>query len=125
MTRSEILDFLEEYKKNNSEKYYIEQLGIFGSYARDEATSESDIDVVVKMTKPDMYALIGIKQDIEEYFKSKVDIVQIRERMNALLKSRIYKDAIYVWQRVSSWSIEKHDFVSKKSYRSIECKMFY
>lgn len=96
MTRSEILDFLKEYKEKNSERYYIEQLGVFGSFARDEATSESDIDIVVKMSRSDMFALIGIKQDIEEYFKSKVDIVQLRERMNTLLKSRIYKEAIYV-----------------------------
>ncbi len=96
MTRSEILDFLKEYKEKNREKYYIEQLGIFGSFAREEATPQSDIDIVVKMSKSDMYALVGIKQDIEEYFKSKVDIVQLRERMNALLKSRIYKEAIYV-----------------------------
>ncbi len=96
VSQNELLDFLKEYKAKNSEKYYIEQLGIFGSFARNEATPESDIDVVVKMSKPDMYALIGIKQDIENYFKSKVDIVQLRERMNALLKSRIYKEAIYV-----------------------------
>lgn len=96
VTRSELLDYLKAYKEQNSEKYYIEQLGVFGSFARDEATPESDIDIVVKMSKPDMYALIGIKQDIENYFKNKVDIVQLRERMNALLKSRIFKEAIYV-----------------------------
>ena len=96
MTKLEILNFLKEYKEKNREKYYIEQLGVFGSFARDEATPNSDIDIVVKMSKSDMFALIGIKQDIEKYFKSKVDIVQFRERMNTLLKSRISKEAIYV-----------------------------
>lgn len=36
------------------------------------------------------------QQDIEEYFKHHVDIVQIRDRMNSLLKIRIQRDAIYV-----------------------------
>ena len=96
MTQIEILTFLKDYKTNNSEKYYIEEIGIFGSFARDEATPKSDIDVVVKMKKSDLFALIKIKQDIEAFFKSNVDIVQFRERMNKLLKSRILKEAIYV-----------------------------
>jgi predicted nucleotidyltransferase len=40
--------------------------------------------------------LVAIKEDIEEYFKKHVDIIQIRERMNSLLRERIEKEAIYV-----------------------------
>lgn len=43
-----------------------------------------------------MFGLVAIKEDIEEYFKNHVDIVQIRDRMNSLLQKRIERDAIYV-----------------------------
>ena len=43
-----------------------------------------------------MFGLVAIKEDIEEYFHTKVDIVQLRDRMNTLLKQRIEKEAIYV-----------------------------
>jgi predicted nucleotidyltransferase len=43
-----------------------------------------------------MFGLVAIKEDIEEYFKKHVDIIQIRERMNSLLRERIEKEAIYV-----------------------------
>jgi len=39
---------------------------------------------------------IGIKQDLEEKFHRSVDIVRYRDRMNAFLKKRIDKEAVYV-----------------------------
>lgn len=96
LTQKDILNYLKTYKALKKDEYHIKRLGIFGSYARNEAREDSDIDIVVDLEKATMFGLIAIKQDIEEYFKSHVDIVQIRERMNKLLKNRIEKDAIYV-----------------------------
>ena len=71
------------------------RLGIFGSVARDQATQTSDIDVIVEMP-PDLFQLIGLKQDLEELLDRPVDIVRYREHMNRFLKERIDKEAIYV-----------------------------
>ncbi|RLA77039.1 MAG: nucleotidyltransferase [Epsilonproteobacteria bacterium] len=76
--------------------FIIHYLSLFGSYARGEANSESDIDIVVDLDKSTMFGLVAIKEDIEEYFKNHVDIVQIRDRMNSLLQKRIERNAIYV-----------------------------
>ena len=40
--------------------------------------------------------MIGIKQDLEETLHAKVDVISYREKMNAFLKNRIDKEAIYV-----------------------------
>lgn len=96
LTKEEILNYLKTYKTSKKDEYHIKRIGLFGSYARDEANESSDIDIVVDLEKATMFGLIGIKQDIEEYFKNHVDIVQIREKMNSLLKQRIERDAIYV-----------------------------
>lgn len=96
MTQKQILDYLRTHKKRFQELYNVNKIGLFGSYARDAATSESDIDIVVDLNKSTMFGLVAIKEDIEEYFKVHVDIVQLRERMNKLLKDRIEKEAIYV-----------------------------
>jgi len=58
----------------------------------------SDIDIVVELNKPDLFYLVDIKQDLEEKFHRPVDIVRYRDRMNAFLKKRIDKEAVYVWQ---------------------------
>jgi len=96
MTQKQILDYLIVHKDRFEKLYNLNKIGIFGSYARDEATPQSDIDIVVDLNKSTMFGLIAIKNDIEEYFKIHVDVVQIRDRMNSLLRERIEKEAIYV-----------------------------
>ena len=96
MKREEILEVLRRFKEGNEHKYRIRKIGVFGSVARGDMDVESDIDVVVVLEKQDLFNLIGIKQDLEEEFKTPVDIVSYRERMNDYLKRRIATEAVYV-----------------------------
>ena len=92
LTQQNILKYLTEHKQEFQEKYNIESIGLFGSYARDEANMASEIDILVSLQKTTLSAL----EDIELYFKTSVDIIQLRERMNEFLKKRIERDVIYV-----------------------------
>lgn len=96
MDREEIIQLLKVFKDENKNKYHIEKLGIFGSVAKNRMKKESDIDIVVNLTKQDLFELIGIKQDLEERLQYPIDIVSYRENMNSFLKKRIDEDAIYV-----------------------------
>ncbi len=96
MKRDEVIRFLRGFKDMNKDKYQIKRLGIFGSAARDTMNESGDIDVVVELTVPDMFMLIGIKQELEEQFHCHVDIIRYRANMNAFLKSRIDREALYV-----------------------------
>ena len=96
LNKQEVLTQLDEFKKKNKQKYHIVKLGLFGSLSRDEIHEDSDIDVVVELEKPRMFDLIGIKQELEEYFARSVDIVRIRENMNQFLRTRIEREAIFV-----------------------------
>jgi predicted nucleotidyltransferase len=96
MEKDEIIQALRNFIALNRDRYEIIRLGIFGSAARDNMNEESDIDVVVELGKPDLFYLVGIKQDLEEKFHRPVDIVRYRDRMNAFLKKRIDKEAVYV-----------------------------
>ena len=93
---SEILRVLEQYKKNYQDKYRFRKIGLFGSAARGTAGGESDIDIVIEQREPDLFLLGSIKTDLENELNSKVDIVRIRKGMNAFLKERIEREAIYV-----------------------------
>ena len=94
MNKTNILDYLKNHYQEFQEKYNIEQIGLFGSYARDEATEDSDIDIFVKMPGT-LGNYIGIKEDLEDAFKKEVDIIRMREQMNPYLQKRIIKDGIY------------------------------
>jgi len=64
MTKNDVLTYLAEHYQEFKSKYEVEQLGLFGSYARDEATEESDIDIVVTM-RPKLFDMMAIKEKIE------------------------------------------------------------
>ena len=96
MNREEIIEYLKKFKEENKNKYHIERLGVFGSVARNTANDNSDIDIVVVLTRQDLFEIIGIKQDLEENLKFPVDVVSYRKKMNSFLKKRIDKEALYV-----------------------------
>jgi len=94
--RNEIIRALSDFMELNKERYEIIRIGVFGSAARDNMSEQSDIDVVVELGKPDLFYLVGIKQDLEEKFHRPVDIIRYKDRMNTFLKKRIDKEAVYV-----------------------------
>ncbi len=96
MKRNEIIRALSDFMELNKERYEIIRIGVFGSAARDNMSEQSDIDVVVELGKPDLFYLVGIKQDLEEKFHRPVDIIRYKDRMNSFLKKRIDKEAVYV-----------------------------
>jgi predicted nucleotidyltransferase len=92
----EVLGVLKKRKMEFEAAYGVTAIGIFGSLARGEAIPDSDVDVVVKMANPDLFYLVHIKEELEGDYKTKVDIVHYREKMNAFLKKRIDQEAVYV-----------------------------
>ena len=89
------LEILREFMRESGDQYGILELGVFGSVARDEAKEDSDVDVVVRISKPDLFMLVGIKNELEERLRRSVDIVTYRENMNQFLKKRIDGEAVY------------------------------
>lgn len=96
VARAAVLRFLREYRRDCANRYGIVEIGVFGSVARDEASAGSDLDICVKTSTPDPYALVHIKEDIQERLGVPVDIIRVRPTMNPELAQRIERDAIYV-----------------------------
>ncbi|HPH03991.1 MAG TPA: nucleotidyltransferase domain-containing protein [Spirochaetota bacterium] len=97
--RQKVLDELAKCKSNMEARYGVRRIGLFGSVARDQAGQASDIDIVVEMDSPDVFAIVHLKEELEAnlaVFGANVDIVQYRERMNRFLKERIDHEAMYV-----------------------------
>jgi hypothetical protein len=93
-----ILSFLKEKLPEWKKKYSVEKIGIFGSFARSEQTSESDIDVIIKFCdnpKDIFNSKNKIRESIEERFKKKVDIAN-ELYLKSHVKEQVLKEAIYV-----------------------------
>jgi len=96
LDQDQILSSLQSYKNKYKYKYGIKDIGIFGSYAKNSANMESDIDVFVKLEQSNLFTLSRIRIELEEIFGIHTDIVQIRDRMNSYLKKHIEEEAISV-----------------------------
>jgi predicted nucleotidyltransferase len=97
LQKQEILLFLEKNKDLFYQQFGITKIGIFGSYARDEQSENSDIDFIIEMAKgtEDIFEKrMALKQTLSNYFSKSVDICHERA-IKPVFKEIIFKEAIY------------------------------
>lgn len=95
MTKTDILGFLREHEKELYEKFGIKKIALFGSYAKDEAREDSDIDLaIVEIEKKDYFNRVQAKYFFEEQFQKNVDLGYLGSMRN-FLKKRVEKEMIY------------------------------
>ncbi len=76
-------------------KYDVESVYLFGSYARGEATENSDIDLVMNFSEPiSLFTLAEIINDLEKLFGKKVDIVSHNSASPRLLYQIIDEEVL-------------------------------
>jgi len=75
-------------------KYPVSKLGVFGSYARGEATENSDIDIAVEINGPMGLNFIAMADEIENLFGIKTDVVPKRSIKPEHLQY-VEKDIVY------------------------------
>lgn len=96
LSRQEVIDRLSALKPVLTENYGLMNLGLFGSYARNEQTAGSDIDLLVEIDTPDFNRLAGILIFLEGQFPVKIDLVRKRDTMREKFLTRIEKEIVYV-----------------------------
>ena len=101
-TQKDILIFLTNIKPQ-LQKDGIEQVGLFGSYARNNATLTSDIDIAIKLNKNyldknDVWNYFNeinkIKEMVYNKFQMKSDVFDLDSCSS--LKDKIEKEVLYV-----------------------------
>jgi predicted nucleotidyltransferase len=74
----------------------VVSLAVFGSTARDEATSTSDIDILISFSHPPTFdQYMETKFFLEDLLGSKVDLV-LQDGLKPLVRTEVEKEAIYV-----------------------------
>jgi uncharacterized protein len=97
MTATEIILFLKENKPFLSEHFYCNEIGIFGSFARNEQNENSDIDILVEFSPnvPDLFKVEAeLKKFLQNKFNRDIDICA-KKWIKPIFKPLVLKDAIY------------------------------
>jgi uncharacterized protein with HEPN domain/predicted nucleotidyltransferase len=74
-------------------RFKVSKLGYFGSFARNEQTAESDIDILIQTPEPRVK--YQLKEELAERFGRKVDVV-VEEKILAELRDSILEDVRFV-----------------------------
>lgn len=73
--------------------------GIFGSYARGEAKSASDIDILVRFGKPvSLLDMGGLQVDLSETLKKNVDIVT-EKSLHPKIRQNVLNDLKVIYEK--------------------------
>ena len=81
------------------EKYNIPAMYLFGSYARGEATDDSDLDFLVDTTGTRLTSLLSLGElycDLEEIFRKEIDLITVHAIMQDTTaeSDRDFRDAV-------------------------------
>ncbi len=87
MERSEIISSIREVLPQLQQEFGIYRIGLFGSYARQQHTAKSDIDLVYKLEVE--------KRLKKRLGKKKIEFINYRY-LNPVIRVEVLKDVIYV-----------------------------
>lgn len=76
---------------------FIKEVYLFGSYARGEATENSDIDFMIVLNRKVGMEFFGLYHFLQEEFGKKVDVISENEVYNIMLE-RIGKDKVKIYE---------------------------
>jgi len=96
MGSAEIIAGLKEDKAKLAELFGVEELALFGSYARGDENPESDIDILIKLRTPSYSSLMSIMRYFEKKFHKKIDLVRKGPHLTERFFKIVGKDIIYV-----------------------------
>lgn len=92
----DLIPILREFRDRYGDKYGITEIGVFGSFARGDATEKSDIDIWVKTITPDPFKLVHAREHLENITQRHVDLIRLRDYMNSSLRKRIELEGMNV-----------------------------
>jgi predicted nucleotidyltransferase len=95
MTKDDILNELSKNKSYIEQHFEVDKIGLFGSYAKDKQTEDSDIDIYVEFKHKTFDNLAGLWNYLEELYHKKIDLFHKHKNNNKIIISNIQKDVIY------------------------------
>lgn len=90
----QVLVILREHQEEWRQRYQLQRIGLFGSTARDQATTTSDADVWVELDPLIPFATVHLKQELELLLQRPIDLVRLRKRMNPSLRAAILQEGV-------------------------------
>jgi predicted nucleotidyltransferase len=97
-TLTEIKQILQAQKPYLAERYGVTEIGVFGSYVRDEQRPDSDVDILIELERPpriDLIDLVNLEYYLSDLLGVKVDVA-IKENLKKRIGKRILNEVVHI-----------------------------
>lgn len=96
MQKQQVIDILTRHAAQLQE-FHVKSLQLFGSVARDEATAESDVDLLVEFEKPvGLLTFAGLQRYLETALECSVDL-GTPNSLKPYLRDTVLREAVRVF----------------------------
>lgn len=87
---------LDEHLPALRREFYVERMGVFGSFVHGDQKSHSDVDILVDLSKPiSMFRFLDLEDKLTQILGRKVDLVTTKALKSAI-KDEILRETVYV-----------------------------
>ncbi len=96
MRREEVLKILSQHRRDIEQRHNVHFIALFGSVARDQASPDSDIDLLVEFaTRPGFDGYMRLKEHLESLLGRRVDLV-MTGALKPSVRPELVREAIRV-----------------------------
>jgi hypothetical protein len=96
MKRDEVVGQLRQHFPELQKEFGVAHLSLFGSVARNEAGPDSDVDVLVELSKPTgLFGLVRLQARLQSLLGRRVD-VGTRASLKPRIRDQVLREAIDV-----------------------------
>lgn len=93
--KTQVIEKISSQKPFLEDKFFVKEIGVFGSIARNEQNPQSDIDILVDFKKPiGIFDFIRLEDYLSKLLNSKVDLVT-KTGLKSIIKDEILSQTVY------------------------------
>jgi len=95
LQKEDILATLSEHKAFLQKTYEVDKIGLFGSFANETQTLQSDIDIYVEFKHKTFRNIAGLWVYLENLYHRKIDLLHKHNQSKGAIFEQIQKEVIY------------------------------
>jgi len=76
-------------------EFGVINIGLFGSYVKENQRANSDIDILVELKEPRFKWIAGLQIYLEKRFNKKIELIRKSDNVNRRFTKRIENEVIY------------------------------
>ena len=89
-----VLRIIRGIQSELAERFTVQRIGVFGSFAKGDEGPESDVDIIVELAEPTFDHYMDLKFRLEEVLKRPVDLVMV-DTVKPRIKPIIEREIVY------------------------------